>query len=379
MTATRARQVIRDARSFVERYTEGVQVDHLRHLFDREASTVYEVLSRDIEGAEPEGRNQRFFHRLKVVFLGLSYKLSPPRRILFAACLAIAVFGLLDVNQLQLGVGTRDIAIDFSPLFFLSSICGLVYLLAMELVDRVRFRDELEVARQLQRDLLPDAAPAVHGFSFAHSYRTANTIGGDYFDFLPTGDGRLAVLVGDASGHGIAAGLLMAIANASLRTALDLDPQPEAVLSFLNRVLCRTGDRRAFMTLFYCLLDPTTERVDYACAGHPFPLLRTATGEVREVDTEGSLPLGMRTDTAVRTGSFTFAPGDTLALFTDGLPEAVGTDNAAFGFPRLQSLLAAPGTPQSLHDRILAAFDHRQSDRPLADDLTLLLLARDQG
>jgi len=373
----RARNVLRDTRTFVKRYTEGVRVDHLRHLFDREAATVYEVLSRDIEGEEPTEETHRFFHRAKVVFLGLSYKLSPPRRILFAACLVVALAGLFDVSQLDLGLGSRDVTIDFSPLFFLASICGLSYLLAMELVDRVRFRDELEVARELQRDLLPDAAPAVHGFSFAHSYRTANTIGGDYYDFLPTGDGRLAVLVGDASGHGIAAGLVMAIAHASLRSALDLHPDPERVLTFLNGVLCRTGDRRAFMTLFYALLDPTTERVDFACAGHPYPLLRRASGEVRELDLEGSLPLGMRVDSPIRTGSFDLAPGDTLALFTDGLPEALGADDTAFGFPRLQPLLEAPGTTRALHDRILAAFEKHRGDRPLADDLTLLIVGRE--
>jgi hypothetical protein len=373
----RARNVLRDARTFVKRYTEGVQVDHLRHLFDREAATVYQVLSRDIEGEEPTEETHRFLHRAKVVFLGLSYKLSPPRRILFAACLVVAIAGLFDISQLELGLGSRDVSIDFSPLFFLASICGLAYLLAMELVDRVRFRDELEVARELQRDLLPDAAPEVHGFAFAHSYRTANTIGGDYYDFLPTGDGRLAVLVGDASGHGIAAGLLMAIAHASLRSALDLHPDPERVLVFLNRVLCRTGDRRAFMTLFYCLLDPTTERVDFACAGHPFPLVRRASGEVRELDLEGSLPLGMRPENPIRIGTFDLAPGDTLALFTDGLPEAIGADDTAFGFPRLQPLLEAPGTPQTLHDRILAAFDQHLGDRPLADDLTLLVVRRE--
>lgn len=372
----RARNVIRDARTFVERYTEGVRVDHLKHLFDREAATVYEVLSRDVEGEEPQEETRRFFHRVKVVFLGLSYKLSPPRRVLFAICLLLAVAGLFDLSRLELGAGSRDVVLDFSPLLFLASVCGLTYLLAMELVDRVRFRDELEVARQLQRDLLPDAAPALQGFSFAHSYRNANTIGGDYHDFLPTGDGRVAILVGDASGHGIAAGLLMAIAHASLRSAIDLHPEPDRVLAFLNRVLCRTGDRRAFMTLFYALLDPTTERVDYACAGHPFPLVRRASGEVAELDLEGSLPLGMRPDSPVRTGSFDLAPGDALVLFTDGLPEAIGADDTAFGFPRLEALLATPGAPQALHDRILTAFDSHQGERPLADDLTLLVVGR---
>jgi sigma-B regulation protein RsbU (phosphoserine phosphatase) len=131
------------------------------------------------------------------------------------------------------------------------------------------------------------------------------------------------------------------------------------------------------MTLFYALLDPTAERVDFACAGHPFPLVRRAAGEVSELELEGSLPLGMRPDSPIRTGSFDLAPGDTLVLFTDGLPEAIGADGTAFGFRRLQPLLAASGTPQAIHDRILAAFDRHRGDQPLADDLTLLIVGRE--
>ena len=130
------------------------------------------------------------------------------------------------------------------------SITGLVFLLVLELADRVVVRDELEVARELQRELMPQQAPDVPGYSFAFSYRTANTIGGDYYDFLPLPDGRLALIVGDASGHGIAAGLLMAIANSSLKLGLDLDPDPAAVADVVNRALCGTGGTRAFMTLF---------------------------------------------------------------------------------------------------------------------------------
>jgi sigma-B regulation protein RsbU (phosphoserine phosphatase) len=85
----------------------------------------------------------------------------------------------------------------------------------------------------------------------------------------------------------------------------------------------------------------------------------------------------MRPDNPIRTGTFDLAPGDTLALFTDGLPEAIGADDTAFGFPRLQPLLEAPGTPQALHDRILAAFETHRGDRPLADDLTLLVVGRE--
>ncbi len=276
---------------------------------------------------------------------------------------------------MQFSGGRFSISLEFSPLFFLSSIAGLILVLTMELVDRIRVRDELEVARELQRDLLPDRVPEVAGYHVAHSYRTANTIGGDYYDLLPTPDGRVAVVVGDASGHGIAAGLLMAIANATLKTALDLDPSPCAVMALLNRALYRTGDRRAFMTLFYSVLDPATGELEYACAGHPYPMLRRAGGAVEELGT-GQLPLGMRPELDVESASTRLEDGDLLMLFSDGLPEAVGRGGEAFGFERLRHLLTNVGSPQVIHDRVLMAFDQHRAGEALNDDFTLVVLTR---
>ena len=115
------------------------------------------------------------------------------------------------------------------PLTFSFAIVALLLLLAFEMVDRVLVRDEIQIARQLQRDLLPKASPDLPGYAFAHSSRTANDIGGDYYQFHRLRDGRLAIVVADASGHGMAAGLLMAIADATLHIVLELDPSPVAV------------------------------------------------------------------------------------------------------------------------------------------------------
>ncbi len=259
------------------------------------------------------------------------------------------------------------------------SVAALIFLLILELVDRVRVRDELEVARELQRELLPRSAPRLPGYRFAHSYRTANEVGGDYYDFPLLPDGRLALLVGDASGHGIAAGLLMAIANATLKTALDVDPEPARVAALLNRALFRTGDRRAFMTLFYGLLEPGSGRIDFVCAGHPFPLLRRAGGELEELG-RGGLPLGIRDSLELPVGTTGLGAGDVLVLYTDGLPEAVGRgDGEAFGFRRLRELLRDPGSPATVHQRILTAFDGHMLGEAPHDDLTLVIVGREPG
>lgn len=364
-------------RSFVKEYTAGVSQAEIRRLFDREAAEAYAVLTREHGQDEPRGDFERFLHRLRLLFLGISYKLTPARRVLFAGSLVVFLLGFFDFDlAVRLKDGAWSVRLEYSPFFTLLGFGALLFLFVLELVDRVRVRDEMEVARALQAELLPRGAVTLPGYRVAHSYRTANEVSGDYYDFLRLGDGRVALVVGDATGHGMAAGLVMAIANATLKTALDLDPACEAVAAMLNRTLCRTGDRRTYMTLFYGLLEPATGRLTYACAGHPFPLLRRAGGEVVELG-HGGLPLGLRDPLPVACEEVELGPEDLLLLYSDGLPEALSTDGRAFGFERLAELLAPGGTPQEVHDRILAAFDRHTAGEPLRDDLTLVAVSRE--
>ncbi len=360
-------------RGFYREFTAGVTRGELRRLFQRDAAQAYRVLTREQDlSREPRGRLRRFFFRARVVFLGLSFKLTPARRVLFGVSILAALLGLV---RFQAVVNTERISVNFSPFWFAVSVAGLTFLLALELVDRVLVRDELEVARQLQRDLLPTAAPELPGYRIAHSYRTANEIGGDYYDFLPLSGGRLALVIGDASGHGMAAGLLMAIANAALKLATEVDPTPERVGSLLNRVLVRTGDRRAFMSLFYGVLAPEDGRMEYVCAGHPFPLLRRLSGEVEELG-RGGLPLGIRDGLELSTAEVTLARGDVLVLYSDGLPEAVNTAGEAFGYDALRGLLRTEGQPQAIHDRFLRALQSHVAGEPLKDDVSIVVVSR---
>ncbi|HEX3129269.1 MAG TPA: PP2C family protein-serine/threonine phosphatase [Thermoanaerobaculia bacterium] len=362
---------------FVKEYTAGLDRRDLRRLFDKDASRAYQVLTREHEGTpEPKGGLKRFLYRAKLAFLGLSYKLTPARRILFAASLVAFLLGFVNDPHVAITKGMTRWSLDVSPFWFGVSLAMMGYLLALELVDRVRVRDELEVARELQEDLLPHDVAPIPGYDFAHSYRTANEVGGDYYDLTPLPDGRISLLVGDASGHGMAAGLVMAIANATLKTALDLDPNPERVIELLNRTLCRTGTKRTFMSVFYALLHPDTGLMEYVCAGHPFPVLRRADGTLEELGC-GCLPLGMREPLEVHRETVQLQPGDLVLLYTDGLAEALDSQGReAFGYPRIAALTGDGGSPQTVHDRILKAFDRHVGGEPLRDDLTLLIAAR---
>ncbi|HVS13992.1 MAG TPA: PP2C family protein-serine/threonine phosphatase [Thermoanaerobaculia bacterium] len=360
---------------FLRDFTEGFRPRDLARLFDRDAPDAFTLLAREhAEGPEPEDGLRRAIHRARLVFLGVAYRLSPARRLIFVVSLVSALFGLIDFG-FAYDFGGR-VVFDSSPLWFVFSVAGLVLLLGLELVDQLRVRDELEVARQLQAQLLPRTTPDLPGYRITHAYRTANAVGGDYYDFQLLLDGRLALMVGDASGHGMAAGLLMAIANATLKLAIDLDPSPQAVLAMLNRSLVRISGRRSFMSLFYGLLEPDTGRLVYACAGHPYPLLRRAGGEVVEELGEGGLPLGLRASIDIRAGETVLGRDDLLVLYSDGLPEAANEDDLAFGYPRLEKIVRDVQSPEAARDAILAALDRHLGHRPLADDFSLVVIGR---
>ncbi len=363
-------------RSFVRNYTAGMNSRDLQRLFQRDAANAYAVLTRDhAQEPEPKRGLRRLIHRTRLAFLGLSYKLSPARRMVFVLALLFLLFGFTSDLQVIFNNEKVRILVNFSPFWFTLSFLALTYLLALELVDRIRVRDELEVARELQAALLPKDMPTVPGWSFAHSYRTANEVGGDYYDLMVLPDGRVALVVGDASGHGMAAGLVMAIANATLKTALDLDPAPERVAALLNRAIWRIGTKRTFMSIFYGVLDPATGSLEYVSAGHPYPFIRREDGRIEELGS-GGLPLGMRENLPLEARTVELQPGDHLVFYTDGLAEAIDTQGRSFGYDRIADILREGGTTSMVHDQILASFDQHTRDEPLRDDLTLLVMLR---
>ncbi len=361
------------ARSFVREYTAGVHSRDLHRLFRQDAPEAFQVLTRDQPAVAPDAKGIRaFFQRAKILFLGLSYTLTPARRLLFALAVLLALAGSCVVRY---QVNGREVQVGGTGPLMLS-ILILLLLLALELVDRIRVRDELQVARELQGQILPREAPEVPGYRFAHSYRNANEVGGDYYGFHPLPDGRLVLVAGDASGHGIAAGLLMVIAHATIDLAIGLDPRPEKVAPLINKAIASAGGNRAFFTLFYALLDPSTGHMDYLCAGHPFPLLRRAGGQVIELG-RGALPLGIRPTIEPRPDTVTLEPGDLLLLYSDGLAEQIrGAGGEAFGFDRVRDLVQAGGSAEELHRRIVAAFDAFLGEAPRGDDVSLVVVER---
>ncbi|HEX2121947.1 MAG TPA: SpoIIE family protein phosphatase, partial [Thermoanaerobaculia bacterium] len=209
---------------------------------------------------------RRWARTVSAVFYGLAKRLAPHRRVLFVVSFVFFFVCMAAIAK----------QIDDPPLWVFAEMAAtfllMTYLLAMELIDKVKFRDELQLARDLQASLIPKQMPQSQQWDIAAFNRIANTVGGDIYDFVPLPDGRLAVLFGDASGHGMAAGLVMAVAHASFRTQLEVDPSAPSIMASLNRILCRTGGARSFFSCAYLLLSPDGT-FTATIAGHP-PLLK---------------------------------------------------------------------------------------------------------
>ena len=360
--------------------------EEMSGLYVREWRNAREKLTADEreEIDRERKRPKRMLRTANAILFGLSKRLAPARRVLFGAVL---LFILLSVQGPSVSRSTKNIGngvrrtseyrFYFDNGMLLASITLLTLLLAMELVDKINYRDELELARDLQSSLIPKILPAAPGYEIGAYNRIANMVGGDIYDFVLIPDGRLAVLFGDASGHGMTAGLVMAVAHAAFRTQLETDPAPEAMFATLNRILCRTGGPRAFFGCVYLLLSPDGA-FSGAVAGHP-PVLHVGSGgEIRERIGVGAYPLGVKTSETWERQSGRIEPGEALLLHSDGLPEARDASGSEFGDARIEASvrraagLPAPGLVDALA-KDLMAFCGRETPE---DDVSIAAIRR---
>ena len=248
----------------------------------------------------------------------------------------------------------------------------------LDRANRALEREALAVGR-LQRELLPPPPPAIQGYEIEQYYATSTRAGGDYYDFFPLPDGRIGILVADASGHGAPAAVLMAMTRVLLHTsAEDLAP-PDLVLERLNRQLGQTLPPGWFVTACYAVLDPKRGSFEYSLAGHDPPLLmRAASRGVEQLPSRGGPPLGPYSWLGFESGGSKLEAGDTLVLYTDGLTEAMSPKNELFELERVRSALEESRSLAltGVRERLLTRLDSHRAGAPLSDDLTLILLRR---
>jgi serine phosphatase RsbU (regulator of sigma subunit) len=241
--------------------------------------------------------------------------------------------------------------------------------------ERERIEQELRTAQAIQHAFLPKDVPAFPGWQFAPYYRPAREVGGDFYDFLPFADGRLGLVIGDVTGKGIPAALVMATVHTMLRTAVQGMISPGEVLARVNDLLYTEIPPMMFVTCFYATLDPRSGRLHYANAGHEPPYHRCEES-VTDLRATG-MPLGMMPGTRYEEHEITLSPGDSLLFYSDGLVEAHNSRREMFGFPRLQKLLAEHADVTSLIDFLLGELKHFTGEGwEQEDDVTLLTLQR---
>lgn len=309
----------------------------------------------------------------------LNWAISFHRRVVWDD-LSTFVAGLLDVNLM--GTATRN----------------LVFRRQAESLN-AQLMGQFEQIAKIQRQLLPDRSPSVPGFTLSTSYLTSNIAGGDYYDFYQDEDGRVGLVIADVSGHGPGAATVMAMIRSILHCYPDvvglghtLD-DVAAIARYCNHKLVAANLNGEFATAFFCVLDPRTGALSWTRCGHNPPLLRRADGSVETIDSAGTIPLGIDDSLPFESDACVMHPGDTLALYTDGITEATGSRPAhkptrhtpvrdergeQFGTQRLVDALEhCSGEPGCAIDSIHGALFRFTNRLDRDDDQTLVVIRRD--
>jgi predicted ester cyclase len=248
--------------------------------------------------------------------------------------------------------------------------------LTQQLRERERVEQELQVARRIQHASLPEDLPALQGWQISPFYQPAREVGGDFYDLFELQDGRLGIVVGDATGHGVPAALVMASARSMLRAVAQASDTPGDVLSRVNDPLATDIPSNMFVTCFYAILDPESGSLSYANAGHDLPYLRRHSGECEELRARG-MPLGIMPGMSYEQKEVVLEGGEAALFYSDGLVEAHDPEGEMFGFPRLQALVAEHGEENSLEERLLEElYSFVGEGWEQEDDITLLTLRR---
>ena len=252
--------------------------------------------------------------------------------------------------------------------------------LEQERIERERVEQELRVARSIQQASLPKEVPTLGGWRITPFYQPARQVGGDFYDYFELDDGRLGIVVGDATGKGVPAALVMASTRSMLRAVAQAlgSSSPGDVLARVNDSLVTDIPPNMFVTCFYCILDPKSGSLRYANAGHDLPYLRRMGGDAEELRARG-MPLGLMPGMGYEENEIALDAGEAALFYSDGLVEAHDSRGEMFGFPRLRALVAehAEEEERSLGDFLMEELYSFVGDGwEQEDDITLLTLRR---
>ena len=368
----------RQLNQFWQRVTDGLELNQLWTQFHTDARASYRIYQRDYgTRARQETQPRSFFQTVQEFLWAILEKLSPARRVLLL--LGIVFLILPGAGFSHMGKSGEVEVVEVSFHFYAGILLFIV--LMLEVSDRVVMKRDLEIARDIQSWLLPSTPPAVPGLAIAFATRPANTVAGDYYDVFarPTmvpGETRFLLAVADVAGKSIPAALLMATFQASLKTLSAIPCSLVELVTGMNKYACTNsqGGLR-FTTAFLAEFDPVSRTLTYVNAGHNTPILRRSTGSVERL-TVGGLPLGILANAGYESASVVLQPGDWLAIYTDGVVEAMNQRDEEYGEQRLVQVLdaGAASTPDEMLRRLMSDVDAFVGPTPQHDDITCLLV-----
>ncbi len=348
---------------FWTRVTEGLAAEDLWAQFTSGARASYDLYAAELDWSRFEGHHgpKRTVAIARALFWAMLLKLSPPRRLFLLIVLALPPLAAV--------ITQTDAMLLLLP-------AGLMILLALELADRVTMKRDLEIARDIQRWLVPSTPPSLPGIDIAFATRPANTVSGDYYDAFPRPGDRLMLAVADVAGKSVPAALLMATIQASLRTLAEERATLLELVKGLNRYASAHSLAGArFTTAFLAELDLTTLELAYVNAGHVPPVLLRASGGFERLE-DGGLPLGIRAEATYDSGRVQLERGDLLAILTDGVTEAENESGEEYGEERLLELFRRPAQASADAElkEIMSAVDAFVGTARQHDDITALVL-----
>ncbi|MBI5471690.1 MAG: SpoIIE family protein phosphatase [Ignavibacteriae bacterium] len=241
----------------------------------------------------------------------------------------------------------------------------------------IHMQEEVRLASKIQNDLLPKSAPAIDGYEIAGRSIPAQVVGGDYFDFIPINELRLAICLGDVSGKGLPASLLMANTQATLRGQTLINPTARECMERSNKLLFDSTGPEKFVTMFFSILDVSSHQLNYCNAGHDIPYLLSNSGALMRLNV-GGIPLSMMEQFPFEEETIAMQPGDLLVICSDGIAEAMNVNQEQFGEERLSILLdkLRASSAVDVIDGIVSAVRAHAGAAPQADDMTVVVVRR---
>jgi phosphoserine phosphatase RsbU/P len=352
------------------RISAGMEIDDLWSQFKAEAEASSRPFRQDVDQRKDQQKSwKQPFKIFAAICSSILKKLSPPRRIFLLLTVVLAVLSLVGFEFL---IFTREVEL-------LLAFGGLLLLLVMVLGDHISMQRDIEIAREIQRWLVPRVPPDVAGVDMAFATRPAKTVAGDYYDaFRRAVDGPLLIAVADVAGKSVPAAMLMATFQASLRALAGSRGTLSDLVVGLNRQACSNNmNGRRFTTAFLAELDPVTGTLNYLCAGHNPPMLRHQDGTIERLKSE-SIPLGIELNEKYETGRTVLGVGDILVIYTDGVTEARDEDGKEFGEDRLLSLVSESSEERAALTlaAIMRKLDEFVGGAPQHDDITCFVVRR---